>query len=97
VEYLVFGAVSLAAVSALAGLITFIKKGTAKIKEFDTESFRLLKEYKRISEIVGDLDDKVEARNVWAAKMEAHVGQVVLRNSQKEKGKVIKLSDYWKS
>lgn len=96
-EYLVFGAVILAGVSALTGLATYLKKGTAITREQDTESFRLLKEYKEISLITGDLNAKVLARNAWKEKLDSHVEQVSIKQNQKKGGKVINLADYWQS
>ena len=96
-EYLVFGAVLFAGFSAITGLVAHIKKGTAKAKEADTESFLLLKEYQKIHLIAGDLDSKVKARDMWLEKVKAHTEQVSIRQSQKQSGKVINLADYWKN
>jgi hypothetical protein len=96
-EYLVFGAVLFAGVSAFIGLVAHIKKGTIRNQEANTNSFLLLKEYQKISLITGDLDAKVAAINLWKDRVKSHTDQVLIRQTQKRGGKVINLSDYWKN
>jgi hypothetical protein len=96
-EYLVFGAVLFAGISALTGLVAHIKKGTIRNQEANTESFLLLKEYENISLMAGDLDVKVAAIELWKGKVKAHTDQVSIKQAQKKGGKVINLADYWKN
>jgi hypothetical protein len=96
-EYLVFGAVLFAGVSAVTGLVAHIRKGTTRTQEESTESFLLLKEYQNIALMNGDLDAKIIARDLWAEKVKAHTDQVSIKQSQKKGGKVINLADYWQN
>lgn len=96
-EYVVFVAVLFAGISALVGLVTHLKKGTAKNQDDDTESFLLLKEYQTICRITGDLDTKVAALELWRDRVKAHTDHVAIKQSQKKGGKIINLADYWKN
>jgi hypothetical protein len=96
-EYLVFGVVLFAGASAIAGLITHIRKDAVIANEDDTASYRLLKEYALLFTASGDLCDKFEARELLQARIIDHLNQVKIKREQKkQQGVIIRLTNYWK-
>lgn len=96
-EYLVFLMVLLVGLSSVAGLIAYVKKGTARESEDKTKSFLLIKEYIDLVSTKGDLCDKFEKREELQGRMRDHLNQIKIKQEQKkQQGVIVRLEDYRK-